>query len=113
MAVADDLQKLAALDVCYLAAPWVTTPAVMYLQGRLRESVKGNWVFTTSLGQSGVVGFDLGTQTTNWTSSESPATGLQVNVNYTVTLFSGGLAGTAQLSIVLTLSSVLSPVFSE
>ena len=32
MAVADDLQKLAALDVCYLAAPWVTTPAVMYLQ---------------------------------------------------------------------------------
>jgi hypothetical protein len=109
MAVADDLQKLAALDVCYLSAAWVTTPAVMYLQGRLRESVKGEWVFSTSLGQSGVVGFDLGSETTNWTSSESPATGLQVNVNYPVNL--GGL--TPVLQVVLTLSSVLSAVFSE
>jgi hypothetical protein len=109
MAVADDLQKLAALDVCYLSATWVTIPPVMLLQGRLRETVTGDWVFSTSLGQSGVVGFDLGAPTAAWTSSESPATGLQVIANYILPSASTG----PPLQSVLILSSVLSPIFSE
>jgi hypothetical protein len=108
MAVADDLQKLAALDVCYLSATWVTRPPVMVLRGRLRETVEGDWVFSTSLGQSGVAGFELGTPTANWASSESPATGLQV-----VAIYDFPTATGPQLQSVLTLSSVLPPVFSE
>jgi hypothetical protein len=107
MAVADDLKKLAALDVCYLSAAWVNTNVVIFLQGRLRQSIGSEWIFTTSLGQSGVVGFDLGIQTEQWTSSESPATGLKVNVIQAASVPGG------QIQIVLTLSSVLSPVFSE
>jgi hypothetical protein len=99
MAVLNDLQTLAAQDASYLSAPWGVGGITLVLQGRLRQSVTGHWVFSTSLGQSGVVGLDLGTLNANWTSAETPATGLQIQV--------------IQGQVQMTLSALLPPVFTE
>ena len=53
----------------------------------MRQALNGNWVFNASTGQNGVVGFDLGgvgVPGTRWNSAESPATGIQVTIDYVV-----------------------------
>ena len=84
MAVADDLKQLAAQDIVYLSRVILgggNSTASEVFRGRLRQALIGNWVFNAFTGQNGVVGFDLGGATGNWGSDESPAAGIQVNIN--------------------------------
>ncbi len=91
MAVADDLNKLAAEDVVYLSRTLRTMnqSSTEVFRGRLRQALNGDWVFNASTGQNGVVGFLLGSNLNNWGSSESPTAGLQVTAIFTVLLATG------------------------
>jgi len=87
MAVSDDLNRLAAQDVVYLTRTLSTgqSPASTdVFRGRLRQALNGDWVFNASTGQNGVVGFVLGSVGPSWTSSESPATGIEVTITFQV-----------------------------
>ncbi len=118
MAVTDDLNRLAAQDVVYLTKmsilPAGLAPsssgiagATEVFRGRLRQALNGDWVFNASAGQNGVVGFMLGTTGQNsWSSSETPATGLQITIT-----FGPGMAGTMNEVIVLT--SVIPTDFAD
>lgn len=77
------------------------------VQGRLRQALSGDWVFNASTGQNGVVGFMLGSVGSNWNSSESPATGLQITITFQ-------LAATAPNPIneVIVLTSVIPTDFA-
>jgi hypothetical protein len=88
MAVADEqVKRLAGQDVVYLTRS-MSIPNSSYPQevfrGRLIQALNGNWVFNSSIaGQNGTVGFDLGPVTQNtWTFAETPATGIQITINY-------------------------------
>ena len=84
MAVSDDLNRLAAQDVVYLSRciqGGQNSTSKQVFRGRLRQALTGNWVFNASIGQNGVVGFDLGMATEIWGSGESPAAGIQVNIS--------------------------------
>jgi hypothetical protein len=84
MAVIDDLKQLAAEDVVYLTRR-VTSPlgagsSTEVYRGRVRQALSGDWVFNASTGQNGAVGFILGGVGLSWTSTESPAAGIQVTI---------------------------------
>jgi hypothetical protein len=87
MAVIDDLNRLAQQDVAYLTRILIGSRGgedfpgkTIIFRGRLRQALNGNWVFNTSTGQNGVAGIILGPVQDNWSSSESPAVGLQITV---------------------------------
>ena len=92
-------------------------------RGRLRQALNGNWVFNASTGQNGVVGFDLGppggaaTSTgANWSSSETPTTGVQVFISYQTSSSGGaGVSGGAAVSPAenISLTTVLPSDFSD
>ena len=96
MAVDDDVKRLAALDIVYLTRSHIAyvygeegvvgppPPPAETFQGRLRQELSGEWVFTTATGHSGVVGFSLGRLggPAEWASSESPEGGLVVRVSF-------------------------------
>ncbi len=92
MAIEDDLKSLAAEDVLYLsrflhATGGMGVPGIQnlgsteVLRGRLRQALSGDWVFNAATGQNGVVGLILGGVDGNWTSTETPAAGIQVVIN--------------------------------
>lgn len=80
MAVPDDLNRLAAQDVVYLTKRFASGGVTEVFRGRVRQALSGNWVFNASTGQNGVIGFILGFPNQNWSSSESPGSGLQVTI---------------------------------
>ena len=107
MAVIDDMNRLAALDVVYLRRSFGISSEVF--RGRLRQSLTGTWVFNTSTGQNGAVGFTLGGVGQNWNSGESPASGIQVSI--TNTLFQAPNLPTMYEWI--TLTSIIPTEFQE
>jgi len=76
-------------------------------RGRLRQALNGDWVFNASTGQNGVVGFLLG-GVGNWSSSESPATGLQITMTFLVLQPVGPV-----LNEVIVLTTVILSEFTE
>ena len=110
MAVSDDLNRLAAQDVVYLMRNTFgggIASAREVFRGRLRQSLDGEWIFTTFMGQNGVVGFILGGTNANWASSESPAGGIQVVISTVV------LPGNPGLIETIILMSVIPAQFTE
>jgi hypothetical protein len=79
MAVIDDLNRLAALDVVNLRRS-IGGPTAEVFRGRLRQSLYGSWVFNASTGSNGAVGFVLGGPNQYWSSSETPATGIVISI---------------------------------
>jgi hypothetical protein len=49
-------------------------------KGRLQQANDGNWTFRSISSDGTVVGFQLGPPTANWISSETPATGIMVQI---------------------------------
>jgi hypothetical protein len=90
MAIPDDLSQLAQQDVVYLtqtlesAAPTVGSGSITVFRGRLHQALSGNWVFNTATGQNGVIGIVLGVPGNNWSSTETPAAGLQITITNTI-----------------------------
>jgi hypothetical protein len=85
MAVQDDLKRLAAEDILYLSHSWSVSftppgPTAFWYRGRLRQASDGSWVFQTFTGEEGVYGITMGSVGNNWSSSESPTTGLVVTI---------------------------------
>jgi len=130
MALTDDLNKLAAQDVVYLtrtstlivpglgAGPAVNGSTEVF-RGRLRQALNGDWVFNASTGQNGVVGFILGAVggQSSWSSSESPATGLQITVTFAfpIAIMLMGQTGPTQGTIneVIVLTSLIPTDFAD
>jgi hypothetical protein len=100
MAVTDDLHKLAEEDVVFLSSSFNNGFTEVY-RGRLRQALDGTWVFNAFTGQNGIVGFMLGIPTPFWTSSESPASGLQINMPYPVGTTLGSLTQSVVLSTLM------------
>jgi hypothetical protein len=128
MAVIDDLNKLAAQDVVYLTrtlsvgAGGMGNGSTEVFRGRLREALNGDWVFHASTGQNGAVGFILGGVGQNsWSSSESPAAGLQITVTFqlSITLMGGmgmpGMGGPMQgmMNEVIVLTTLIPTDFAD
>jgi hypothetical protein len=119
MAVSDDLNKLAALDVVYLTRTLsgsgggmpVSQASTQVFRGRLRQALNGDWVFNASTGQNGVVGFVLGGVNPSWTSSESPSAGIQVTMMFQ--MIQPGPALPLILNEVIVVTSLIPPDFTE
>lgn len=79
MAVQDDVRRLSQLDSIYLGyntqgmTNWVTG----WHKGRLQQANDGTWIFRSSASDGSVVGFQLGS-ISDWTSNESPSSGIVV-----------------------------------
>jgi hypothetical protein len=107
MALPDDLNRFAQLDVAYLTiaiSPLATEiPAsTIIFRGRLHQALSGNWVFNTSTGQNGVAGINLGAPGDNWASAETPAGGLQITIVNTLVQLGGLIGGGVVEKITLT-----------
>src|SRR5439155_17076096 len=89
------------------AAGFGATGSTEVFRGRLRQALNGDWVFNASTGQNGVVGFLLG-GVGNWSSSESPATGLQITMTFLVLQPVGPV-----LNEVIVLTTVILSEFTE
>jgi hypothetical protein len=83
MTVQDDLRRLSQVDSIFLG--WSTinafaSPVTSWYKGRVQQAADGNWIFR-SLSQDGsVIGYQLGSPTPNWSSGESPSTGIIVTI---------------------------------
>lgn len=108
MAVSDDLNRLAAQDVVYLVRSIGTSEL---FRGRLRQALDGTWVFNTSTGQNGVVGVNLGAVSSDWSSSESPSTGIVVRAF--ITLFLSPAHPHQPLTENIVLTNVIPAEFTE
>jgi hypothetical protein len=92
MAVQDDLRRLSQGDSIYLGHSIditsmigaATTTFVSWFKGRLQQSNDGNWIFRSVSADGSVVGFQLGAPNQNWSSSESPNTGISVFIPITI-----------------------------
>jgi hypothetical protein len=85
MAVLDDLRRLAAEDIVYHSYSLsensgVAGPTVFWYRGRLRQASDGSWVFQTFTGGEGAYGITMGGVGSNWSSSESPSSGLVITI---------------------------------
>ena len=82
MAVQDDLRRLTQLDSILLG--WATynvgATVVVWYKGRLLQANDATWLFRSISGDGTIVGFQLGGQGQNWTSSENPGTGIIVQI---------------------------------
>lgn len=107
MAVIDDLNRLAGLDVVYLRKS-IGGPTAEVFRGRLRQSLYGPWVFNASTGTNGAVGFVLGSPNQNWNSSENPNTGIIISIGNPI--YQSPNAGV--LTEYITLTSVIPQEFS-
>jgi len=133
VALTDDLNKLAAQDVVYLTrttslsfpgfpAGTLAAGTTEVSRGRLRQALNGDWVFNASTGQNGVVGFVLGkaaedqTSWPSWSSSESPATGVQITIIRTwpiAQMQPGGQPSLGAMSETIVLTNVIPTDFAD
>jgi hypothetical protein len=108
--VADDMARLAALDVVYLkryVAGDENSVVSEWFRGRLRQALDGTWVFNTFAGQNGVVGVELGLVGTNWLSLTFPGAAIRVDIEYTIRM------DNVPTYLNIGLTSVLSSRFTE
>jgi hypothetical protein len=81
MAVSDDLRRLSQMDGIYVGYVVQTySPFTGWFKGRLQQANDGNWIVRSSSQDGGVIGFQLGQVRPDWSSSESPNSGIMVSV---------------------------------
>jgi len=115
MTVQDDVRRLSQLDSIYLAHTLYSNVSgfgfITWHKGRLQQANDGSWIFRSISSDGTVVGFQLGPPTANWTSNETPATGITVQIqikqsfavpNGSITLFIGAVFLQQQLPQELT-----------
>jgi hypothetical protein len=107
MAAIDDMNRLAAMDVVYLRRTFGGSTEVF--RGRLRQSLTGSWVFNSSTGQNGAVGFILGGVGQNWTSTDYPSGGITIQIPFPI--FQSPNVGSVTEYVILT--SVIPAEFTE
>jgi hypothetical protein len=82
MAVQDDLRRLTQVDSIYLgySVQSMGPPFTSWFKGRLQQANDGSWILRSVSSDGAVSGFQLGTVTPYWTSSEAPNTGITVTI---------------------------------
>jgi hypothetical protein len=88
MAVEDDVRRLSQMDSIFLGQSFffndpsgaTAVPFKAWYKGRLQQANDGSWIFRSISGDGTVSGFELGTVTSLWSSSETPSTGLVVRI---------------------------------
>jgi hypothetical protein len=80
MAVQDDVRRLSQLDSIYLGynTQGMTSSVTGWHKGRLQQANDGTWILRSSASDGSVVGFQLGLISSDWSSSESPSSGIVV-----------------------------------
>jgi hypothetical protein len=84
MTVQDDLRRLSQLDGIYLG--WGIQGDNTFFcwhEGRLQQANNGNWIFRSVSSDSAIIGWQLGNPSGTWTSSETPSSGLVVQIPIT------------------------------
>ena len=94
MAVLDDVRRLSQMDAIFLgmAFNFGGEAITNWHKGRLQQANDGSWVFRSISTDGTLVGTQLGPVGPNWSSSESPATGI-------VVLLINNLGGASTLNI--------------
>jgi hypothetical protein len=98
MAVLDDLRRLSQLDSCFLG--WQAgnpgnpifqnaTAACGWYKGRLQQANDGSWIFRSISSDGTVVGFQLGSPSGAWSSSETPSQGIAIIIPIVVAMGAG------------------------
>jgi hypothetical protein len=119
MAIQDDVRRLSQLASIYLAhgfigidqsltgqvVPFVVPFSVWY-KGRLQQANDGNWIFRSISMDGTIVGFQLGSIDSTWTSIEDIHTGLVVRIQRLV-IGSSASGAPSQLSIDIRLAEQL------
>jgi len=127
MAVIDDMKKLQDEDVVYLTRRFTgasggpptsfgiaaSGTSTEVWRGRVRQALSGDWIFNAFTGQNGVVGFVLGSVTNEWSSSESPAEGINITISTMLVPVAAPRPGIEPLFHILTLTSVIPPAFAD
>ncbi len=82
MAVQDDLRRLTQVDSIYLgySVQGMGSPFTSWFKGRLQQANDGNWILRSVSSDGAVSGFQVGMVTGDWTSSETPNTGITVTI---------------------------------
>jgi hypothetical protein len=80
MAVEDDLRRLTQVDSIYLGYGSLSLGQFItsWFKGRLQQANDGSWILRSVSTDGAVSGFTLGPVQPNWTSSETPNTGITV-----------------------------------
>jgi hypothetical protein len=94
MAIQDDVRRLSQLASIYLAHGFigidqsltgqvvpVGVPFSVWYKGRLQQANDGNWIFRSISMDGTIVGFQLGSIDSTWTSIEDIHTGLVVRIH--------------------------------
>ena len=92
MAVQDDVRRLSQLDSIYLGESFNSSlagPIVSWHKGRLQQANDGSWIFRSSSSGGAVVGFQLGPITGQWSSNETPSTGVTVTIPIYIAVMAG------------------------
>ena len=89
MAVQDDLRRLSQLDGIFLG--WITPNnfgfgVTSWHKGRLQQANDSSWVFRSMSAEGTIVGFQLGFPAANWTSVETPSSGITVLIPLVVSV---------------------------
>jgi len=82
MAVPDDLRRLSQVDSIFLGwSAFASTGSVTsWYKGRVQQAADGGWIFRSISQDGSVIGYQLGSPTPNWSSGESPSTGIIVTI---------------------------------
>ena len=85
MAVQDDLRRLSQLDSVFLGhlvnLPGnIVNSITSWHRGRVQQANDSTWIFRSLSFEGTIVGFQLGLVQPNWTSTETPAFGIQVTI---------------------------------
>jgi len=89
MAVPDDLRRLSQVDSIFLGwSAFASTGSVTsWYKGRVQQAADGGWIFRSISQDGSVIGYQLGFPSQDWSSSETPSTGIKVQINMFQTIF--------------------------
>jgi hypothetical protein len=99
MTVQDDVRRLSQMDSIFLGVTISTSPTLAispittWYKGRLQQANDGSWIFRSISSDGTIVGTQLGSISNNWTSGETPATGVVVSI--------GSATATSAMSCIL------------
>jgi hypothetical protein len=78
MAVEDDVRRLSQMEAIYLG--WTVGGLTVWHEGRLQRANDGTWLFRSVSRDGTIVAFQIGTVGQNWSSQDTPADGIAVNL---------------------------------
>src|SRR5262245_47395419 len=86
MAVQDDLRRLSQVDSIFLGWSFFPGAITSWYKGRVQQAADGTWIFRSISQDGSIVGYQLGVPGSNWSSNETPSTGIIVTISIIQTI---------------------------